>query len=290
MFEVLSDHIISPVGFKFLSKLENKTWRSLWDFCLFITGVVPGLLFGVAVGNVMQGLPFHFDETLRITYTGTFFELLNPFALICGVISLSMFMRHGGIYLSIKTEGAIAKRLSHNINILTLLQLGGLVLAWWYIYHKVPGYMISSTVDPLGPSNPLNKTVVHELGHYAMNFRQYAWMLIAPAMAFGGIILSQLLFWLNRPGISFIFSALSVAGTVSIVGLSMFPFILPSISHPAHSLTLWDASSSRMTLLIMLTAALIFVPIILMYTSWVYHVLRGKVSATSIEKHSGEMY
>lgn len=290
MFVILAALILRPVGFKFRSKVEHKTWRNVWDACLFIAGFVPSLLFGVAVGNVMLGVPFHFDETLRMTYTGTFFELLNPFALLCGVISLSMFMRHGAVYLSLKTEGAIARRLAQTTGLLTIIQLTALLLAWWWVYHKIPGYVISSSVDTLGPSNPLSKTVTQTLGQYASNFKQHSWMLTAPALALGGLILSQLFFWSRHHGLSFICSAGSVFGTVSIVGLSMFPFILPSISHPHHSLTVWDASSSRLTLLIMLFAALVFVPIILAYTSWVYHVLRGKVSTSSIEKYSGEMY
>jgi len=290
MFVVLSALIIRPVGFKFRSKMEDKTWRKVWDFCLFITGVVPGLLFGVAVGNVMLGVPFHFDESLRVTYTGGFFELLNPFALLCGVISLSMFMRHGAVYLSLKTEGSLAKRLNWVTNVLTLINLAALLAAGWWVAHKVSGYVLTSVADPLAPSNPLNKTVGQATGHYLVNFKQYSWMIAGPALAFGGLVLSQLCFWIKRHGISFIFSSLSVIGTVAIVGLSMFPFILPSSSHPQHSLTVWDASSSRLTLLIMLVAALIFVPIILAYTSWVYNVLRGKITASSIETRSGEMY
>lgn len=290
MFVILAAIILRPVGFKFRSKLEGSAWRGAWDLCLFIGGFVPALLFGVAVGNVLQGVPFHFDETLRVTYTGTFFGLLNPFGLLCGLLSLTMFIRHGGIYLSLKTEGDVAKRSQCAVMGMTVLQFVLLGAAWWYVVSKIEGYSISSPIDPNLPSNPLSKEVARGLGSWGMNFQQHPWMWIAPGMAFGGIILSQLFVSMKREGMSFLFSAVSVFGIVSIPGLMMFPFLFPSSSHPGHSLTVFDASSSQMTLFIMLVAALIFVPIILAYTGWVYRVMRGKVTAVDIQKKSGEMY
>ncbi len=290
MFVILAAIILRPVGFKFRSKLEGSAWRGAWDLCLFIGGFVPALLFGVAVGNVLQGVPFHFDETLRVTYTGTFFGLLNPFGLLCGLLSLTMFIRHGGIYLSLKTEGDVAKRSQCAVMGMTILQFVLLGAAWWYVVSNVEGYAISSSIDPNFPSNPLSKEVTRGLGSWGMNFQQQPWMWIAPGMAFGGIILSQLFVSMKREGMSFLFSAVSVFGIVSIPGLMMFPFLFPSSSHPDHSLTVFDASSSQMTLFIMLVAALIFVPIVLAYTGWVYRVMRGKVTAVDIQKKSGEMY
>ena len=290
MFVILAAIILRPVGFKFRSKLEGSAWRGAWDLCLFIGGFVPALLFGVAVGNVLQGVPFHFDETLRVTYTGTFFGLLNPFGLLCGLLSLTMFIRHGGIYLSLKTEGDVAKRSQCAVMGMTILQFVLLGAAWWYVVSKVEGYSIASSIDPNFPSNPLSKEVTRGLGSWGMNFQQQPWMWIAPGMAFGGIILSQLFVSMKREGMSFLFSAVSVFGIVSIPGLMMFPFLFPSSSHPDHSLTVFDASSSQMTLFIMLVATLIFVPIVLAYTGWVYRVMRGKVTAVDIQKKSGEMY
>lgn len=290
MFVILAAIVLRPVGFKFRSKMESTAWRSTWDACLFIGGFIPALLFGVAVGNVIQGVPFHFDETLRVTYTGTFFELLNPFGLLCGAISLTMFMRHGGIYLALKTDRDVAKRSQNIVTLMTIMQILLLSAAWWYVLNQVQGYGVKSLIDGNAPSNPLNKEVVTLLGGWSQNFGKYTWMWIAPVMAFAGIIVSEVAMRLRKNGLSFIFSSISVFGIVSIAGLMMYPFLLPSSSHPGHSLMVFDASSSKLTLFIMLIAALIFVPIILAYTSWVYHVLRGKVTIKEIQKNSGVMY
>ena len=290
MFVILAAIILRPVGFKFRSKVENTTWRNIWDLCLFIGGFIPALLFGVAVGNVLQGVPFHFDETLRVTYTGTFFELLNPFGLLCGLISLSMFMRHGGVYLALKTEGPIANRTKKIVSLMTFVQVILLGTAWWFVTKHLKGFEITSVIDGNGPSNPLNKEVATGIGSWAKNFAHYPWMWLAPLMAFVGLILSEISMRLKRSGMSFIFSGISVFGIVSIAGLMMFPFIFPSSSHPGHSLTVFDASSSKLTLFVMLIAAAIFVPIVLAYTSWVYHVLRGKITEKDIQKNKGVMY
>ena len=104
MFLVLAALILRPVGFKFRGKLADPRWRAVWDTALFIGGVVPALVFGVAVGNVLQGVPFFFDDSLRATYTGGLLGLFNPFALLCGVVSLAMLVMQGGAFLALKTE------------------------------------------------------------------------------------------------------------------------------------------------------------------------------------------
>lgn len=289
MFVILAALILRPVGFKFRSKVENPSWRKTWDVCLFLGGCVPALLFGVAVGNVILGVPFHFDETLRLTYTGTFFELLSPFALVCGGISLTMCMRHGGIYLALKTEDTVQNRLKKWMWSITMLHLLFLGLGWWLSYKSGPSYHMPLNIDWAQPSNPLNK-VVDVRSDFGVNFSHYPWMLVAPLLAFGGIILSEILFAFRLMGASFIFSGLSIFGIVSIPGLALFPMILPSSSHPNHSLTLVDASSSHLTLFVMFIAALIFVPIILGYTAWVYRMLRGKVTTETIHNHQRDYY
>ncbi|WP_068306912.1 cytochrome d ubiquinol oxidase subunit II, partial [Pararhodobacter sp. CCB-MM2] len=114
MFLILAALILRPVGFKYRSKRESALWRSSWDWALFIGGAVPALLFGVAVGNVLQGVPFHFTPSLMPIYEGSalgkLFALLNPFALLTGVVSLSMLLMHGAAWLGLKTEGEIAAR------------------------------------------------------------------------------------------------------------------------------------------------------------------------------------
>ena len=110
MIAILLALILRPVGFKFRSKVENTTWRSCWDWALFIGGFVPALIFGVAVGNVLLGVPFRFDNAMRIYYDGNFFGLLTPFALLCGLVSLSMLVAHGAAVIVARVPGAVGER------------------------------------------------------------------------------------------------------------------------------------------------------------------------------------
>ena len=110
MFIVLAALIVRPVAIKFRSKIENARWRATWDTAIAVSGLVPALIFGVAFGNVILGVPFKFDETMRMTYEGNLFGLLNPFALLSGLISVAMLTLHGASYLALKASGAIVDR------------------------------------------------------------------------------------------------------------------------------------------------------------------------------------
>jgi len=290
MLLVLAGFILRPVGFKYRSKLTHKTWRQFWDAALFIGGFLPALIFGVAIGNVLQGVPFYFDETLRSFYAGSFFELLNPFALLCGLISVVLLGMHGCFYLAVKTDNIIqhrAIRLSRifAFGLIVLFSLAGLWIAF-----KLQGYTLSGNIIHDGASNPLHNTVIKEVGAWVNNYRQYPLTMIVPILAYAGMIIAMFFSLLHKDKIAFFFSGVAVFSVVSTVGISMFPFILPSSSVPNVSLTVWDASSSKTTLEIMLFATVIFLPIILAYTAWVYRVLRGKITEESIINNNETMY
>ncbi len=278
MFVVLLALILRPVGFKFRSKMGDPRWRSLWDWALFIGGAVPALIFGVAFGNLLLGVPFYYDAELRpFFYGGGFLDLLSPFALLCGLVSVAMLVMHGAVYTAIKTAGVLeerARRIGIAAGLVTfaLFGLGGFAVANW-----VNGYVVTSSIDPLGPSNPTLKTVAVEPGAWLNNYETYPWMIVAPILGLAGALAAAALLHARRHGAAFIASAASLTGIVTTPGLAMFPFILPSSRAPDTSLTVWDASSSPATLLIMLIAVIIFMPIVLAYTAWVYRVLRGQV-------------
>lgn len=288
MLVVLLGLILRPVGFKYRSKMAGKTWRNTWDVCLFISGFVPSLIFGVAVGNVLQGVPFHFDNDLRSFYTGSFWQLLNPFAIGCGLLSVLMLLMHGASYLSVKTLGVMSNRAKQLLFFTgPMVFLLYLALGIW-LYLDVKGYALISHLAHDGPSNPLHKEVVALKNAWFMNYFNYPLLFIAPLL---GLIM-PLFVCLTRyfEKIAFVFSAFSITGIISSVGLSMFPFILPSSSHPSQSLMVWDSSSSQMTLFVMTIATVIFLPIILVYTAWVYRVLKGKVSDEFLEIHKDSAY
>ena len=289
MFLVLVALILRPVGFDYRSKINNKTWRTIWDYCLFISGLVPSLVFGVAIGNVLLGVNFSFDNFMIIENKIGFFELFTPFSLLCGLLSVSMLTVQGACFLSIKTEGDIQKRIKKLLNILpfvnvALFAIGGLML------QKIDGYVITKILSHSADSNPLNKEVSRQAGAWLNNYSTYKWFIVAPILGFVGQIFAMILSHFKHDVKAFIASSLSLLGIISTVGLTCFPFILPSSLNPNSSLTLWDASSSYHTLVVMFIAALIFVPLIISYTSYVFMVLRGKVNEKTIDKDSNFLY
>ena len=290
MFVILVALILRPVAFKFRSKREEPKWRQRWDAVLFFSGLVPALIFGVAVGNVLQGVPFRFSSDMHIFYDGSFFGLLNPFALLCGLVSVAMLVMHGAAWLQLKTDGVVADRARRfggwaAIATVVLYALAGVALWTW-----IDGYRVTSLQPVDGPSNPMLKSAVLLPGAWFANYIAHPVLWAVPALGLGGAVLAGLGLKLRREVLTMLASTLSIAGIVLSVGASMFPFILPSSIDPRASLTVWDSSSSHLTLFIMLVVTVIFIPIIVAYTSWVYHVLWGKVDANAIRDETGHAY
>lgn len=285
MFLILLALILRPVGFKFRSKVEDRRWRAVWDWGLFVGGFVPSLVFGVAMGNVLLGAPFHFDETLRIFYTGGFFALLSPFAVLCGLVSVTMLVAHGAAMLVIKTDGEVARRARRYGSLAALATAVLFVLAGVWVANGVTGYSIVGALDAAGASNPLNKQAVAAQGAWMANYKAMPWTWIFPVLGVAGALLSALMLRTGRGVSAFLSSGLAIAAIILTEGVAVFPFLLPSSTDPNSSLTLWDASSSHMTLFVMLVVTSLFLPLVILYTSWVYRVLRGKVSPESLEQN-----
>ena len=290
MLLVLFALFFRPVGFEYRSKIENPKWRQGWDWGLFVGGFVPALVFGVAFGNLLQGVPFEFDEFLRSHYKGSFWGLLNPYALLVGVVSVAMLIMHGGIYLQIRTEADINRRAGKAVRYFGLLFVAAFVLAGIWQAFGIEGYRIISMPDPGTAFSPLAKTVEKAMGAWMANYTTYPWMVLAPALAVAGALLAIVLSGVKRPGVAFIFSGTSLAGVILTAGFAMFPFVMPSSIAPNSSLTAFDAVSSHRTLNLMFMAVVVFLPIVLLYTSWVYRVMRGKVTEEKIKKETHTAY
>lgn len=288
MLIILLALILRPVGFKYRSKIDNTRWHSFWDWSLFISGLVPSLVFGVAVGNVLQGVPFHFDDQLRVFYTGTFLGLLNPFALLCGVLSVSMLAMHGAFYITIKTENPLRQAALRAARVCATLTVLLFIAGGIWLYFGLQGYSLTHAVPHDGPSNPLYKQVSRDTYAWFVNYQTYPLTLAAPLLGIFGAIFAIALSKLSKA--AFVCSASSIFGIIATVGVCMFPFILPSSSNPNQSLLVWDCSSSQLTLLIMLIATVIFLPLILIYTAWVYRVLRGKVTGKTLQENIDSAY
>ncbi len=289
MLAVLWAMFFRPVGFKYRSMIQNNIWRRTWDWCLFIGSFVPALLFGVAVGNVILGVPFHFDDTMRSFYTGSFWALLNPFALLCGVVSAGMMVFHGGLFLMYRTEGEIYRRTRNTLlfsGLITLaaFSIGGVMVA------GMDGYSIVGAIDPNGLPNPLDKQVVRQSGAWLANYQRWPLAMLLPLMGYAGILLAWLLARSGRPLAGFVFSSLSIIGITGTFAVSLFPFVLPSSSDLRSGLTVWDATSSHLTLTVMFFVTVILLPIVVSYTTWAFRVMRGKVTADYVRENNHSAY
>ena len=289
MFVVLAALILRPVGFKYRSKRDDPRWRNFWDWALFTGGFVPALIFGVAVGNVLVGAPFRMNDDMRIFWDGNFFGLLNPFALLCGLLSVTMLFLHGAAWLSMKAEyGPVRDRARTFAPIFAFASIVLFALAGAWVAFGDLGYQVPNTVSPDGPANPRLTETVREGGAWLANYGRYPWMILAPVLGFGGAALALFGLRSNSEAMTFVGSKLSVVGIISTVGLSMFPFILPSSIDPNASLTVWNASSSHTTLFVMLIVTAILLPIVLAYTAWAFKVMWGRVTTEQVE--SGDYY
>lgn len=282
MLLALSGLILRPVSFKYRSKIKTVLWRSIWDYILFISGLVPSLVFGVAIGNVLQGVPFHFDDSLRMFYSGSFWQLFTPFTLLCGLTSVFMLAMHGGLFLATKTDTIIRQRAIRASRIAMILMVTLFIIGGFMLAYSVPGYTLTGIVDHAGPSNPLNKPIVQQIGAWMSHYQLFPVLWLAPLLAIVMAVLSGL-FAHKCTKFAFVLSSIAVMAVIGTVGLTMFPVLLPSNLEPTVSLLVWDASSSQTTLMIMLASTIIFLPIILLYTSWVYRIMRGKVTEAVVK-------
>jgi cytochrome d ubiquinol oxidase subunit II len=278
-----------PVGFEYRSKLQNPAWRSAWDWGLFAGSAVPALVFGVAFGNLFLGVPFHLDDTMRSFYSGSFWALLNPFALLTGVVSLSLLTLQGATFLAHRTEGALQVRAKAAAFVLTVVLLTAFSGAG-FIVSCLDGYVIQSIPDVGSVLNPLMKEVTRQPGAWFANYQKMPILWLIPAVAYLGGLLVLAGLRSGKTLIAFLGSSLACLSVILTAGVALFPFILPSSEHPASSLTAWDATSSYVTLNVMFWVAVIFVPIVLAYTSWAYHVMRGKVTREFITANDKALY
>ncbi|BDH46643.1 cytochrome bd-I ubiquinol oxidase subunit 2 [Salmonella enterica subsp. enterica serovar Choleraesuis] len=290
MILVLASLFFRPVGFDYRSKIEDPRWRGMWDWGIFIGSFVPPVVIGVAFGNLLQGVPFNVDQYLRLDYTGNFFQLLNPFGLLAGIISLTMFLAQGGTYLQMRTVGELQLRARAVTQIATLVMMVCFVLAGVWVVYGIDGYVLTSTMDHYAASNPLHKEVTREAGAWLVNFQTHPALWAIPALGVVLPLLTVVTSRANRAGWAFLFSSLTQACVILTAGISMFPFIMPSSEMMNASLTMWDATSSHLTLNVMTYVAIIFVPVVLLYTIWCYWKMFGRITKQQIENNSHSLY
>lgn len=280
---------LRPVGFKYRSMIANARWRQCWDWALFVGSFVPAVIFGVAFGNLFLGVPFEFDNSLVSKYSGTFFALLNPFALLCGLVSASMLIMQGGVYLAHRTVGDIQARAIRHTQLSAVVMVMLFVLAGVWV-RSLDGYVIVSVVDGNALPNPLDKTVMTQTGAWLHNFMTHPQTWTFPMLGVVMPLISMILLRLKHTLTAFIASSLAVLGVIMTAGVALFPFIMPSSSQPNASLTVWDGVSSHLTLMVMLYVTVLLLPLVMIYTSWAYAVMRGKVTKAYIREQEHTLY
>lgn len=243
LFLMLAALIARGVAFEFRSKNPSKAWRTTFDYCIFFGSLIPALLWGVTVGNLIQGTPID----AHMNFVGGFLDLLSPYTILCGVAFILVFLYHGALYTCIKTVGAISERARATALVEGVVTaVGALVLVGaTYVYTDL-----------------FNSTLA--------------------AVAFAAAIICFLISWgvtrVRRPGLGFVFSCLTVILVTVAYFAGLFPRIMVSSLNPEWSLTVSNASSSTYTLTLMTVVALIFVPIILIYQAWTYWTFRHRVN------------
>jgi cytochrome d ubiquinol oxidase subunit II len=286
MLLVLFALFFRPVGFDYRSKLGDARWRNAWDWGLFVGGAVPSLVFGVAFGNLLLGVPFHLDELLRPYYTGSFFGLLNPFALLAGVVSFSLLTMHGGIWIQMRTSGVLTERVKGWILWTGIAAMAAFAAAGIWLVLGIDGLTIVSQPALDALPNPLAKTVEIAPGAWLANYAAYPVTMLFPVLGFVGVILTIVLSRADRPGWGFVTSSLAITGVIMTAGISLFPFIMPSSTNLGSSLTVWDAPSSHLTLTVMFWAVVIFLPIVIGYTIWNYRKMWGRLSIEEMQERT----
>jgi cytochrome d ubiquinol oxidase subunit II len=262
----------------------------MWDWGIFIGSFVPPLVIGVAFGNLLQGVPFHIDEYMRLYYTGNFFQLLNPFGLLAGVVSVAMIITQGATYLQMRTVGELHLRSRATAQVAALVTLVCFALAGVWVVYGIDGYVVTSAINHAAPSNPLTKEVARQAGAWMVNFNNMPALWAIPALGVLLPLLTVLTSRLEKGAWAFIFSSLTLACIILTAGIAMFPFVMPSSTMMNASLTMWDATSSQLTLNLMTYVACVFVPIILLYTSWCYWKMFGRITKEHIESNTHSMY
>lgn len=280
---ILYSLFLRPPGYEYRNKIDNATWRKMWDWGLFLSGVIPVFVFGVALGNCFLGFPYYFDpHTYREFYTGDFWGLLSPYALLSGVISVLMVLMHGSVYLQRRTIGHLRK-LAFKVHVISAcLLLIGFTVSGLLLMKTMIGYkLISSAANPT--LEPLKNVVQSGVGYWIQTYDQYPWKYLAPVVAYAGIFESLWAAYYGWVTTAFWASCFAVGGIVGTAGATLFPFLMPSSTHPNQSLTIWNASSSQYALNMMLYVGVVLLIIILGYKIFAFNTIWGKKSVLTAD-------
>jgi cytochrome d ubiquinol oxidase subunit II len=278
-----------PVGFDYRSKLENPKWRNAWDYaCVFRGYYRPFYLVLLSVIYLSVCL-FNLTKRCKSVMAVVFLIYSNPFRYFVVSFLWLMIATHGATYLQLRSVGKVAER-ARLVAIIGGIATAALFAIGGFIVSHVAGFSVTEQGDTNGVLTPFMKHVVVTEGGWLHFLSVYPILWLVPITGVVAALLSSFASWKNWHWVAFISSAKTCGAIVATAGIALFPFVLPSSIDANSSLTLWDATSSHLTLQIMLGVVVVFLPIVLLYTAWVYRVMRGSVSVESVRENSHSLY
>ena len=288
MFAVLWPMFLRPPGFDYRDRIDSAVWRRCWDIALFISALVPVAVFGVGMANCLLGFPFHFDSfTMRDFYTGNFGDLFSAYAWLGAFIALSMIVMHGAAYLQRRVEGELRELAHKLVTIFVLITFVLFTLGLILVVLKLPGYVLK--FNPPHPTDtPLANVVAYSAHGWAQSFHVYPWKYYPLMSFYTGIVLTLWANFMRARVATFWFSCSIVASTIVGVGVTLFPFIMPSSTFPNQSLTVFNATSSYYSLAVMLYVGVILLAVILAYKIFAYYSTWHAKPSISIEDVESE--
>jgi cytochrome d ubiquinol oxidase subunit II len=246
LFLMLAALIVRGVAFEFRSKDRHPAWRATWDWCIFVGSAVPALLWGVALGNLLRGVPIAADKN----FTGSFFDLLGPYALVAGFASLTVFITHGAIFLNLKSTEPIRGRA-----LLATKRVGPIATVFVFLF-VLATYLWTDAFTRLGVNPGL-----------------------VPILAVGSLLAAGALIHREKMGWAFVMTCLNIVFSTATIFMALYPRVMVSSLNPEWSLTIYNASSTPYTLRVMSIVALVFVPLVLVYQGWTYWTFRHRIGA-----------
>lgn len=283
MMFILWSFFLRPPGMDYRSKINKYGWRRMWDWGLFISSFFPVILFGVALGNFLHGVPIHFDDIfLRPYYEGNFWGLLNLPGCFCGTVALLMVLMHATTLQYRRTEGGLKEKFKKLFYIFSVLFLCLFTITGLIIGFAVKGYvLVHSPVNPT--EHILDNMVTMQRGAWILSYAQYPWKVVAPIVAYFAVFAAMIMMRISRGTLAFWFSCLAVAGTVATAGTALFPFVVPSSLHPNQSITIWNGTSDFYTLGALFFVSLVLLTVILIYKIYVYRAVWHRKSTLTIQ-------
>ncbi|QJC29948.1 cytochrome d ubiquinol oxidase subunit II [Enterobacteriaceae endosymbiont of Plateumaris sericea] len=291
MIIMLLSLFLRPVGFEYRSKIKDNKWQKICDILISIGSIIPPIIIGLAMGNLLKGIPFYIDKYFRIHSELNFLNLFNKFSIMISITSFIMFINQASTYLQFRIND---KYISYRTNIIT--QISSIMLIIFFILSfintifYIKGYKVNTLIEN-NFNNIINKKeILYSYGFWFSNFQKHYYLLIIPLLCLILPIFTIIFSRYKKKLMTFICSSLTIIFIVCTIGITMFPLIIPSNIMPSHSLTMWNATSSKLTLSIMLYAAIIFIPIILSYTFWCYKKMFFSLTREEIKNNTNNYY